>query len=337
MKRNEAVSYVCPASKEPLDLEIVSLDGEEVLEGRFVAPNGNAYPVRRGIPDFRYPFELAPSDETAKAWYDNNAREYESYLHLTFDSFGVDEADVRRRMIDKMAIGPGSVALEVGAGTGRDSVVIAERLQGRGKLFLQDISLPVLEMNVAKAASGGLCAEFHVGNGCHLPFPDDFFDAAYHFGGVNTFSDIAGFFVEMNRVVRPGGKVVVGDEGVPVWLRNTEYAKILMNSNPSYEYDVPLDQLPVSCRNVTVEWLLGDVFYVIDYVVGEGEPVADFDFEIPGARGGTHRTRYEGQLEGVTPEAKALAHKARARKGMSMHKWLDEVVRAAARRDLEEE
>ena len=44
---------------------------------------------------------------------------------------------------------------------------------------------------------------------------------------------------------------------------------------------------------------------------GVGEPPADFDFEIPGPRGGTRRTRHLGQLEGVKPETKELAHKAR--------------------------
>jgi hypothetical protein len=42
-------------------------------------------------------------------------------------------------------------------------------------------------------------------------------------------------------------------------------------------------------------------------------------------------------MEGVTPEAKRLAELARARKGVSMHRWLDEVVRQAAERDLSDE
>ncbi len=47
-----------------------------------------------------------------------------------------------------------------------------------------------------------------------------------------------------------------------------------------------------------------------------------------------YRTRYEGQLEGVTKEAKELAYKAREKKDVSMHKWLDDVVRKAAKKDL---
>ena len=71
-------------------------------------------------------------------------------------------------------------------------------------------------------------------------------------------------------------------------------------------------------------------------MVGVGEPRADLDFPIPGVRGGTHRTRYYGHLEGVTPEAKRLAQQARASLGLSMHDWLDKVVREAAQRDLDQ-
>ncbi|MBT6113082.1 MAG: hypothetical protein HOH03_05700, partial [Candidatus Marinimicrobia bacterium] len=60
------------------------------------------------------------------------------------------------------------------------------------------------------------------------------------------------------------------------------------------------------------------------------------DFVIPGIKGGTLRTRYEGQLEGVTPETKRMAQDARERRKVSMHEWLDDVVRKAAKHDLDE-
>jgi len=333
MNVNAVHHYVCPKTKGKLKLEILLRDGENVLEGYLTTSEGTVYEIHGGVPNFVNPFDMALSDTRSKAWYDSNAKEYEEYLHLTFDSFGAKEAEVRGEMIDKLCIGDNSTVLEVGAGTGRDSVVIAQRMQKGGMLFLQDISLPVLEMNIAKSSGDKLAREYHLGNACSLPFPNDFFDSAFHFGGLNTFSDISAFFEETNRVVKPGGKVVVGDEGVPVWLKDTEYAQILMNSNPNYKFDIPLNQLPTSCRKVRVEWILGEVFYVIDYVVGEGDPVADFDFEIPGARGGTHKTRFYGQLEGVTDEAKKLAHTAAVKRGLSMHAWLDSVVREAALRE----
>jgi SAM-dependent methyltransferase len=173
-----------------------------------------------------------------------------------------------------------------------------------------------------------------VGNGLYLPFADGSLDAVFHFGGINMFSDVRGGLAEMTRIVRPGGRVVVGDESVPPWLRDTEFGQILMNSSAHYRSPLPLEAIPIEARDVVIEYILGGVFFLISFTVGVGTPAADFDFEIPGARGGTHRTRYLGQLEGVTTEAKALAQRAREKRGISMHHWLDEVVRAAARRDL---
>jgi hypothetical protein len=93
---------------------------------------------------------------------------------------------------------------------------------------------------------------------------------------------------------------------------------------------VPLADLPVEARDVHLRWIIGNMFYVLSFTMGEGEPPADFDFPIPGARGGTHRTRYFGQLEGVTPRTKQLAQKAREKLGISMHDWLDDLVRREA-------
>ena len=90
--------------------------------------------------------------------------------------------------------------------------------------------------------------------------------------------------------------------------------------------------LPTEARNVQINWLLGGVFYVITFEVGSGEPSADFDFEIPGLRGGTHRTRFEGMLEGVPKELKARFYSYAKGKGkaseilknimMKIKKWI---------------
>ena len=42
------------------------------------------------------------------------------------------------------------------------------------------------------------------------------------------------------------------------------------------------------------------------------------------------RTRYFGTLEGVTLEAKAMAGEAATREGISVHEWLDRVIKAEA-------
>lgn len=334
MRACEERVYACPACKTRLQLSITKLTDDEVVAGSLLCTCGQVFQIDQGVPDLTYPRQLAASDLEAKHWYDTNAEVYDENLHLTFDTFRENEDLVRRQLVERLALQHDHCVLELGAGSGRDSILIADRLGPQGRLYMQDLSLAILRLSFPKMAQKDVPTEFHVGNACNLPFTDHVFDAVFHFGGLNTFSDIPGFFREINRVAKPGAKIVVGDESMPIWLRDTEFGRVLMNSNPLYRYDLPLQHLPVSCREVKLEWIIGGVFYVIEYRVGEGEPYADLDFEIPGIRGGSHRTRYYGVLEGVTAEAKALAQLASTKSGKSMHRWLDDVVKSAAVRDL---
>jgi hypothetical protein len=76
--------------------------------------------------------------------------------------------------------------------------------------------------------------------------------------------------------------------------------------------------------------VIGGCFYLIDYVVGDGPPPVDLDLPHKGWRGGTIRTRYFGRLEGVTPEARELAVAAARARGVSVHEWLEDLVRRNA-------
>jgi hypothetical protein len=81
---------------------------------------------------------------------------------------------------------------------------------------------------------------------------------------------------------------------------------------------------------------MGGVFYVVKFDKGNGTPNADFDFKIPGIRGGTHRTRYYGHIEGMSSEVIRLAKAAREKRNISMFDWLEEAIRFAAKKDLDE-
>lgn len=335
MRREEVSLYVCPETRKPLALKSVEEEsGGEVESGTLASPEGREYRLRRGMPDLTFPPDLSAQDEQARSFYDGRAEAYDKYLHLTFKTHGEDEQATRNKFIDALELRPSHRVLEVSCGTGRDSEIIARRLGPEGRLCLQDISPGMLDRCRQRLAGADVPVSYGVSNACYLPYPDNYFDAVYSFGGLGEFSDIRRSLAEMVRVSRPGAKVVVGDESIPPWLRETEFARILVTTNKQFLARVPLEEMPVEAREVCLRWVIGGVFYLIEFRVGEGEPTGDFDFEIPGPRGGTYRTRYLGQLEGVKPETKRLAEQARERRGVSMHNWLDEVVRQAALRDL---
>jgi ubiquinone/menaquinone biosynthesis C-methylase UbiE len=326
--------YRSPGSHGSLVLEDATRCDNDVRSGFLVAEDGSRFRIEDGIPDLTWPPQLRDQEKAAIEFYSGRVDAYDKYLPLTFSTFGERESDVRNAMVDRLNIGPGRRVLEIGAGTGRDSEVIASRLAGSGELFCQDIARSMLERNRDRLSAAGLKAHFAVANASHLPFDDKVFDAVFQFGGVGEFADIPAFFREAVRVTKVGGRIVVGDESMPPWLRQTTFAKILATTNPQFNAPLPLDHLPVEARDVNLRWIIGGTFYLIDFAVGVGEPPADFDFEIPGPRGGTRRTRYLGQLEGVKPETKELAHKAREKLGLSMYDWLDELVAREARKVL---
>ena len=327
MNTNLISIYRSPGSHCDLVLKGASSDDDEIVRGSLVASDGS-FPIEEGIPDFTWPKRLSERERATIEFYDGRADVYDKYLPLTFSTFGEQEVDVRNAMVDRLGIGPGKRVLEIGAGTGRDSEIIAARLGGSGELFCQDITRSMLERNRDRLTAAGLKAHFAIANASHLPFEDNVFDAVFQFGGVGEFVNIA--------AILPGSRAGHEDRR-PCRRRRRKHAglassdrpsrRFLATTNPQFNAPLPLEHLPIEARDVNLRWIIGGAFYLIDFAVGEGEPPADFDFAIPGPRGGTHRTRYLGQLEGVKPETKELAHKAREKLGLSMHDWLDELGR----------
>lgn len=307
--------------------------GERDAEGRprrgeFVSAGAHAYPVRAGIPDFVVEEALGEGDLMSIGWYSPAPQEYDDFIPLTFSTFGEDETVARSANVDVLQLEADHSVLEVGCGSGRDSVLIADRLGPAGTFAFQDLVPEILQIAVDRLVGKFPCTlQPATAGASHLPFDGGQFDRVFHFGGFNTFGDRRGALAEMVRVTKPGGRIVVGDESMPVWLRESEFGRVLMHSSPMYRSDLPLDALPVEARNVEVRWVIGGVFYLIAFDRGVGEPDADFDFPIPGARGGTHRKRFYGQLEGIDPSLRDDVVRHAAAQGLSVSDWLEKACR----------
>jgi len=261
---------------------------------------------------------------------------YDVAVDWQFAAMYEDEDAVRESLVDMLDLAPGAIVLEVGCGTGRDSFRLARRLSRDGWLHMQDLSPGMVRACARRmsdpAVAGGFACRFDysISNAMALPFPDKVFDAVFHFGGFNQFGDLRKGAAELARVARPGARVVIGDEAVAPWLRGTEFEAIVTTNNPLFKIEAPLAVLPEGARDVTVRWIIGNCFYVIGFRKGEGPPPLNLDLPHKGWRGGTMRSRYFGLLEGVTIEAKALAKQAASKSGMSVHEWLDRLVKAEA-------
>lgn len=325
-QKKENFNYVCPYSKSKLFFDVE----KKIYTNK---DNLNFY-VTNDIANFIYPINLEDSTKKVQNFYETRVDNYDKYLHLTFKTHNVDENECRKSFIEKLELKKDSKVLEIACGTGRDSVLIADYLEKEGELTIQDISQGMLEKAKEKLINKKAKVNYCLSNANFLPFPDKYFDSVYSFGGLGEFEDIRKCLEEMVRVTKVGGKIVVGDESIPIWLRETKFAKILTKTNPQFQAELPLKEIPVEARDVCLRWVIGGVFYLLEFKVGEGEPKGNFDFDIPGERGGTYRTRYEGELEGVKPETKKLLYEVVRKNGVSVHDWLDNVVNNAATKEL---
>lgn len=342
MKRELLEVYVCPVSHSRLSVSGAGpAKSEEITEGELASEAGQHYQVRQGVPIFLPSTMLTQMERETQAEYDASAEQkYDAAVEWQFRSFYENEDDVRERMIDLLHLTPDAKVLEIGSGTGRDSFRIARKLSEQGEFFVQDLSEQMIfktrERLAAEGEKLGFSASinYFVSTARFLPFADGFFDAVFHFGGFNNFSEPKKTLGEMTRIVKKDGRVVFGDEALPPWLEGTEFGEMIITNNPLFKHKVPLECLPENAREVTLRWILGGCFYLFDFKVGDGPPSVDMDLPHKGWRGGTMRTRYYGQLEGVTPEAKKMAIEAARARGVSVHEWLDSLIRSATKSAL---
>jgi SAM-dependent methyltransferase len=107
----------------------------------------------------------------------------------------------RRAVLDALAPMEGSDVLEIACGTGRFTVMCAER--GADIIGL-DISGAMLAQGRRKARSAGVAGQvdFVRGDAARLPFPDDSFDTVFAMRFFHLADTPAAYLSEMRRVAR---------------------------------------------------------------------------------------------------------------------------------------
>ena len=123
------------------------------------------------------------------------------------------ERKFRRRTLDLAELGSGEAVLDVGCGTGTLLIEAAKRVGPTGSAHGIDRSVEMLAHARAKAASQGVSATFAENSSDHLPFPDASFDAVFCTLTLHHLpaSMQRATLVEMRRVLRPGGRMVIVD------------------------------------------------------------------------------------------------------------------------------
>jgi len=119
----------------------------------------------------------------------------------------------RGRLGEVLAPRSGERVLEVGAGTGYYTLPVARRLAPNGRLDILDVQQAMLDHTTARARDGGL-GDIVVptrADARELPYPDSTFDAAFLCTTLGEIPDVDAALSELRRVLRPGGRLVVGE------------------------------------------------------------------------------------------------------------------------------
>ncbi len=120
-------------------------------------------------------------------------------LHRAWKAFMVAQAGIRR----------GFAVLDIAGGTGDLALAFARQAGKEGQVWLADINESMLRLGRDKLLNQGFIVPVLACDAEQMPFPDNYFDrVSVSFGLRNmTHKDVA--LAEMNRVLKPGGKLLV--------------------------------------------------------------------------------------------------------------------------------
>jgi ubiquinone/menaquinone biosynthesis C-methylase UbiE len=116
----------------------------------------------------------------------------------------------------------GHAVLDVGSGTGIDTIEVAKAVGQTGRVVGLDKSAEMVAEARNRAAGSGLPVEFVVGDAHSLDFPDASFDRVRTERMLVHVADPAAAVREMVRVTKPGGFIVASDiDGGTLFFNST--------------------------------------------------------------------------------------------------------------------
>ena len=107
---------------------------------------------------------------------------------------------------------PGETVLDLGCGAGFDSLIAARQVGASGRVISIDMTPAMLDRARVGASEAGLSnVEFHEAYAESLPVQDKSVDVVISNGVINLCPDKMAVFGEINRVLKPGGRIQLGD------------------------------------------------------------------------------------------------------------------------------
>ncbi len=122
---------------------------------------------------------------------------------------GFWERHARSAGLDALAPRPGERIIEIGPGTGTSLVTIAGAVRPGGVAVGVDLSESMCRRSARRLALSGKAGYAVQADAHSLPLPSDFFDAGFMSFTLELFPEMSPVLLEVTRVLRPGGRLVV--------------------------------------------------------------------------------------------------------------------------------
>tara|TARA_B110000116_G_scaffold238109_1_gene224737 strand:+ start:993 stop:1874 length:882 start_codon:yes stop_codon:yes gene_type:complete len=217
---------------------------------------------------------------------------YKNFLSWLFKTFKTNEKEFRKKLFQDIKFKKNQKILITGVGNGDDLRFILKNHKNLNlKIYAQDLSFHL--MYKCSKTFNQKNIFYNLSDAKSLPFQDNFFDHVFHFGGINLFGNYQKGIKEMERVVKIGGSITYGDEGIANWLRNTIYSEMLINNNKLWKFKLRQNNITLNARDVNIRYLLGNCFYLINYIF-DPDYKNKFNYEVlhKSPRGGSILSRY---------------------------------------------
>jgi len=206
----------------------------------------------QGVSENKTHFGYQNVDASAKAGmvgqvFDSVAAKYD--VMNDFMSFGVHRL-WKRFTIDQSGVRAGQSILDIAGGTGDLAAQFSRRVGKEGQVVLADINASMLRTGRDKLLDSGLIGNivYTQANAEELPFEDESFDCITIAFGLRNVTDKDKALVSMNRVLKPGGRLLILEFSKPVLpLLSKAYdaysfsalplmGKLVANDAESYRY-----------------------------------------------------------------------------------------------------
>ena len=155
-----------------------------------------------------------PKKEKIEQMFNDIAPSYDRLNHLM--SLGIDNI-WRKKAIKEIVDGTQQQILDVACGTGDSTIAIAKAMEPGGRVTGIDISAGMMEPLMRKAAHEGVHDRIKLlqADALQMPFEADTFHRVTCAFGIRNVEDRKKGLAEFLRVLKPGGKAVILELGIP--------------------------------------------------------------------------------------------------------------------------